>query len=134
MYIPPSRGFRAALIMTATVSFLAVAACSKDSTDVTGTPACTSGVSVAAGSGTTPKFTWTPNCSVAGLFVQRVSDGVNMWTVSTTDTPLKSGISYGDETIPGTTSAALTLTAGTQYRVGLVNATGVELATRLFTP
>ncbi len=131
MYIAKRRGLRAVIIMT---TILAVGACSKDSTDVTGVPTCTSGVSVAASAGVTPNFTWTPNCSVAGLFVQRVSDGKNMWTVSTTDTPLKSGITYGDESIPGTTSAALTLSVGTQYRVGLVNASGTELATRLFTP
>jgi hypothetical protein len=114
-------------------------ACSNDTPTDDGSGALvacttTSSVALTASAGTTPKFTWSPNCTVAGLFVQRVSDGANMWTLSTTTSPLRSGITYGTARQFSTGSNASPLVAGVQYRVGLVSSLGAEFATKLFTP
>ena len=98
--------------------------------------ACTaaSAVALTVAAGTTPSISWTPNCSVAGLFVQRVSDGANMWTLSTTTQPLRSAITYGVTPQFSTSSNPLPLVAQVQYRVGLVTSQGTSIATKLFTP
>jgi hypothetical protein len=129
---------RNAAIALSVVAVLAATGCTNETPteEEQAVGGCTTASSVAltVGAGTTPKFTWTPNCTVAGLFVQRVSDGANMWTLSTTTQPLKSGITYG--TVPqfSTGSIASPLAAGVQYRAGLVGSQGAEFATKLFTP
>src|SRR4051812_34307579 len=129
------RNARITIAATALLALFSAAACSKDETTaVQTTPACTSGVSVTSSTGTSPTFTWTPSCTAAGLFVQRVSDGFVMWSLSTTTTQLSSPITFGLTPDNATPTQLSPLVAGTAYRVGLVNSTGVELATRVFTP
>ena len=88
---------------------------------------CPSLVTVTAGTGTTPSLSWTPTCRASEIIVDPNSDFVDYWVVRTAaDTNgLIPPARYG--TTPSGASTlvpAVTLQAGSQYRVRVLRATG----------
>lgn len=132
------RQLRNTALAAGILAVFTTSACTNDTPDdvVEVAPACTStsNVVLSLTAGTTPKFTWTPNCTVTTLYVQRVSDLGNMWTLSSQTAPLKSGITYGTVPELATASVAQPLAVGVQYKAELKSSQGATFASKTFTP
>ena len=79
-------------------------------------------VTVQAGTGVTPLFTWTPDCGVAFLEVYPAAGGASRWTVYATeesgDNPIRTGVRYGMTPSRGVTvGGPLPLAQGTEYAI-----------------
>jgi hypothetical protein len=110
--------------------------------DVTA-PACPSvPLTVSVTSSTTPTFTWTPNCSAAKLIVYEViqpsagGDQV-VWIIEARISSLSaaSPVVYGH--VPFSmrqTAGPVALVGGRTYRVSVLNASRVEMGSKLFGP
>lgn len=116
-----------------------VAACTRASEPIT--PCEDEGVILSIGSGTTPRFSWTPACFAFRLLVTDTAN-VTLWGVVTDSaSALSPGVIYG--AVPsGATQiqAPVALVAGKPYIIGLFRFTGPAadsgeiIAAQQFTP
>ena len=116
---------------------LALAACAGDPAAPARPDCPASGVALTVGAGTTPAFSWTPQCRVSALRVQTAVGDTVYWEVGRDDERLDAPLQYG--TVPpgaAERAPARPLAAGRAYRVVLVQQVGVGrvLATQPFTP
>ena len=58
-------------------------ACTDNATEPEQLPDCAGEVSVAASSGTTPTFSYTPRCRIMFLLVEPAATGSDLWSVET---------------------------------------------------
>jgi hypothetical protein len=108
---------------------VALAAGTLACSDPTGQPALEpcpgDSVTLEAGSGVTPLFTWSPDCGVAFLEVYPAAGGGSRWTVyadssSAAENPIRTGVRYGMTPRHGVTVAGpLPLAPGTAYTIGV---------------
>lgn len=82
---------------------------------------CRTGVAVGVSAGTTPIFTWSPECLMSEVVVTRASDDQSMWRLGHSTAPVDEVIhpplAYG-ATQPGVISTTpLDLETGTEYVV-----------------
>jgi hypothetical protein len=108
--------------------------------------ACRFEVALAASTGTSPTFSWEPDCASGRLEVIHVRSGDLMWGVAGGQSsaaeppaPIYSGVKYG-QVPPGAFALGLTalLSAGQQYRVTLFSVdqrgTATAVGSTTFTP
>lgn len=80
-------------------------------------------VTLQAGSGVTPLFTWSPDCGVAFLEVYPAAGGASRWTVyadssSADENPIRTGVRYGMRPRHGVTvGGPFPLARGTDYTI-----------------
>ena len=90
---------------------------------------CSAPVSFSVSAGLTPTISWTPRCRLAGLFVEAVESGGDVWAIEADGSEgISSGIVYG--TVPtgaAEDAPAEPLATGASYRVIGVRSTGGEL-------
>lgn len=103
----------------------------KNPTGIT-TP-CTGNVTVSVSSGTTPVFTWTPQCVIDHLLVEPTASGIgDRWSFTGNAT---SPVTYG--VLPAgahQTGPAQPLFSGSEYRVILEHSTSQFFVIRTFRP
>jgi hypothetical protein len=121
-------------VLAATLPLLV--ACGGDGTGPDNAGPCTGDVTVSVSAGTTPTFTWEPECRVIALLVEQGAS--DMWFLEGMGQGIASGVRYG--TVPPNAVAedpALPLVAGTTYEVILFRGTmqdATVAAIREFTP
>lgn len=70
--------------------------CSDNSTSSTD-PDCSGRVEISVSSGTTPTFTWTPECAIFFLIVEPADSGTDLWMIATEGSnSIGSGVKYGE--------------------------------------
>jgi hypothetical protein len=122
------------LTAAAIAVFMTTSACedSNDPAATINTP-CSGSVAISVSSGTTPVFTWTPQCVIDHLLVEPTVSGIgDRWSFTGTAT---SPVTYGS--LPSGThqpGPAQPLVAGSEYRVILENSTSSFFVIRVFRP
>ena len=86
-------------------------------------------VSVVVSGGTTPTFSWTPQCGMASLDVFPSAGGSSLWVLysgeRSADNPFRSGIQYGHAPSGAVeVTGPVPLSAGTEYTVILYRCIG----------
>jgi hypothetical protein len=94
-------------------------------------------VSVQVGPGTTPRFTWDPNCGMASVQVWATATSTDGWVLYSgshaAENPLPSGLRYGEVPPLGLAPAAPTpLSRGTEYQVAVYRWIGQDQTGSLF--
>ena len=99
---------------------LVLVLCTAASSCSDGTDACGTGLSVSASGGTSPVFSWNPDCGVAAIIVSEDASSSVKWHVESPANEIESGVTFG--IAPAGTVAvvpAAPLTPGTVYIVSL---------------
>ena len=122
-------GSRAAVAL---LVFAAASACNNSSTEavVTPTPECADRVTVTITTGTTPTFTWTPDCPIVTIAVVSADRLTFFWAVGTIGADrMHAPIAYGVIPAGGQQSTPpKPLQAGTTYRLQLGAAVNQDIA------
>ncbi len=134
----PLSADRVARMCAASIAFLVLASCGDDDPVSPDAPAaCTGDVTVTVSSGTTPEFSWTPECSIVALIVEE--EGADQWAIFANGDPgFGPSVLYGtkpagsNQTIPPKPLQPGVLYTVTLFRAPLANP--VVNALRSFTP
>ena len=91
-------------------------------------PDCTGDVEISVSSGTTPTFSWTPECKIFFLLVEPAESGTDLWSIITEGSnSISPGVKYGE--VPEGAQerfGAVELVVGNQYKVVLYRYTGPD--------
>ncbi len=110
----------------ATYAILIAFACGCSSVDdANNLPQCEGPVELSVSAGTTPTFSWTPQCRAGQIIVTLSSGFATFWLATGTDSSntLRPGIRYGHPPDPAALGTP-PLQVGTPYTVHLLRATG----------
>jgi hypothetical protein len=133
-----SRTVRVSRMVAAVTAVFALAGCGDDDPASPNAPAaCTGAVTVTVSGGTTPTFSWTPQCAIVALIVEEGAD--DRWSVfANSDAGFGPGVVYGSPPVGGSqTAVAQPLRAGVLHNVTLFRgplSAPVVSTTKSFTP
>ncbi len=110
---------RVHLFLFAAAASLAASACGREeSTGPRPLAMCTESPTISVGAGTTPEFTWSPNCLVTSIAVMEAGATTILWTIRVPEPSIGSPWQYGAVPDGGTEfGSAPPLTPGVRYLV-----------------
>lgn len=120
-----------ALLSAVALSLALTATSCSDDEEMTGTelPECDSSVTISVTPGTSPIFTWTPECTVFSLGVELTNTDEDQWVIVSDagDNTIEPGVEYG-QVPPGASQAAEAriLMSGEAYTVVVIRLFGED--------
>jgi hypothetical protein len=115
----------------------AASACRNVNAPVTPCSVPLTGMTIQMRSGEPTLFSWTPECTVSGVFVETsgtTAPGADLWIVHDPKSRIKAPVSYGvTPTNASEVLAPVPMVTGQRYRVHLIGVQGQELYSTDFT-